>query len=421
MEKRAIMQSVNPVLPARAFTPETLLPPHQALVAYFSRVTVTPPRVECVALDDALGRVLAEPVVADDDYPNAPRSLMDGFAVSARATPGAFGTAGEVRMGAVADAAAAPASAVRIPTGGVLPGGTDAVVPFEEVRIEDGVVIIEARVSPGENVADRGADMLRGEEVLAAPRRIRAPEIGVLATLGITAVPVYRRPVVGVLSTGDELVEPGARPARGQIRDSNRYAIAASLRAMGANARHFPTLRDESDEFESALRDAVAACDAVVVSGGSSVGDRDRLPHAIATIARPGIVIHGLRVKPGKPTLLGAHGGKPILGLPGNPTSALMMLEAVAAPIVAALVGAPVEASRVAARLAAPARSRAGWTWYVPVRLQDDGGSPLAHPLPLRSFSVSVAARADGFIIMEERDEELPAGTPVFVHRFLGG
>jgi molybdenum cofactor synthesis domain-containing protein len=419
MEKRAIMQPANTVLPARAFAPETLLPPRQAIVAFFGRVAFEPPRAERVDLDHAQGRVLAEEIVADDDYPNAPRSLMDGFAVPARATPGALRIAGEVRMGA-APAAAAPASAVRIPTGGILPDGADAVVPFEEVRIASGRVIIEAKVNPGDNVAEQGGDMQRGETVLRARRRIRAPELGVLATLGVTAVPVYRRPVVAVLSSGDELVDPAVRPAPGQIRDSNRYAIAASLRAMGARARHYPTLRDEADEFESALRVAIEECDAVVVSGGSSVGDRDRLPLAISSVARPGVVIHGLRVKPGKPTLFGANAGKPIVGLPGNPTSALMMLEAVAAPIVAALVGAGADGSTVQARLASPARSRQGWTWYVPVRLQDDGGGPLAHPLPLRSFSVSVTARADGYVIMEERDEQWPAGTPVTVHRFLG-
>lgn len=414
------MQSVNPVLPARTFAPETLLPPRQAIVAYFTRVTIAPPQTERVALDDALGRVLAEPIVAGEDYPNAPRSLMDGFAVLADATPGALHVAGEVRMGAAPDGSASPAAAVRIPTGGVLPAGADAVVPFEDVRLEDSVVIIEARVKPGDNVAQRGADMRRGETVLSARRRIRAPEVGVLATLGVTAVPVYRRPAIAVLSSGDELVDPSAQPAPGEIRDSNRYAIAASLRAMGAHAQHYPTLRDETEEFESVLRRAIEECDAVVVSGGSSVGDRDRLPLAVAAIARPGVVVHGLRVKPGKPTLFGADGGKPILGLPGNPTSALMMLEAVAAPIVAALAGAPVDAARVAAHLAEPARSRRGWTWYIPVRLQDDGGRPLAHPLELRSFSVSVTARADGFIIMGERDEEWPAGTPVTVYRFLG-
>jgi molybdopterin biosynthesis enzyme len=190
---------------------------------------------------------------------------------------------------------------------------------------------------------------------------------------------------------------------------------------MGAVPRHYPTLRDEPDEFDRALALALAECDGVVLTGGSSVGERDRLPHAVARIADPGVIVHGLRVKPGKPTLLGAHGSKPIVGLPGNPASALLILEAVAAPIVAALAGAAPGASTVSARLAEPAVSRAGWTWYIPVALRHDGGLPLAHPLAVHSFSVSLAARAGGFIIMGERDDAWPAGSPVTVHRFLGG
>jgi molybdenum cofactor synthesis domain-containing protein len=421
MEKRAIMQSVNPVLPGTGFAAERLLPPHQAIVAFFARVTIAPPSTERVALDDALGRVLAEPIVADDDYPNAPRSVMDGFALRAQASPGEFEIVDEVRMGEAARSSIGGRAAVRIPTGGVLPDGADAVVPNEHVRVGERAIVVETTVAPGENVAERGADMRRGETVLAANRRIRAPEVGVLATLGVTSVPVYRRPVIAVFSSGDELVDPTVSPRRGQIRDSNRHAIAATLRTMGALPRQYPTLRDEAHEFEAALASALAECDAVVVTGGSSVGERDRLPRAVAKIADPGIVVHGLRVKPGKPTLFGADHGKPIVGLPGNPTSALMMLQAVAAPIVGALVGAPVLSPMLQARLAEPARSRADWTWYVPVALRDDGAVPLAYPLPLRSFSVSLTARADGYIVMDERDEEWKPGSPVTVTRFLGG
>ena len=190
---------------------------------------------------------------------------------------------------------------------------------------------------------------------------------------------------------------------------------------MGATPRHYPTLRDEAADFEAALTAALAECDALVITGGSSVGERDRLPGAVAAAGDPGVVVHGLRIKPGKPALLGAVGAKPIVGLPGNPASALLVLEAVAAPIVAALCGAPAASSTVQARLAQSARSRPNWTWYVPVRLEDDGGVPLAHPLPLRSFSVSLTAKADGYVVMDERDEAWPAGTLVTVHRFLGG
>ncbi|MBV8066852.1 MAG: molybdopterin molybdotransferase MoeA, partial [Candidatus Eremiobacteraeota bacterium] len=297
--------------------------------------------------------------------------------------------------------------------------GSDSVVPIEDARCTGDSFTTETAFKPAENVVARGADMRRGENVLSARRRIRAPDVGVLATLGITAVEVFAQPVVAVFSSGDELVDPGARPRVGQVRDSNRYAVAASLQAMGAIPRHFPTLCDEAAEFESSLRAALKECDAVVVTGGSSVGERDRLPRAVEAIATPGIIVHGLRVKPGKPTLFGADGGKPIVGLPGNPTSALMMLQAVAAPIISALCGASLTVPTLEAKLSQPARSRAGWTWYVPVRLRDDGGARFAEPLPLGSFSVSLPARADGYIVMGERDEELPAGTSVTVTRFL--
>jgi molybdenum cofactor synthesis domain-containing protein len=419
MEKRALMQSVNPVLPGTGFAVERLFPPRQAIVAFFSRVAIAAPSIERVALDDAPGRVLAEPIVADDDYPNARRSLMDGFALRAQASPGEFEIVDDVRMGEGARRSMSARSAMRIPTGGVLPEGADAVVPIEEARVGERRLVVETPIVPGGNVAQRGADMRRGETVLAAHKRIQAPEVGVLATLGVTSVPVYRRPVIAVFSSGDELVDPALSPREGQIRDSNRHAVAASLRAMGALPRQYPTLRDEAHEFETALASALCECDAVVVTGGSSVGERDRLPRAVAELAEPGIVVHGLRVKPGKPTLFGAHHGKPILGLPGNPTSALMMLQAVAAPIVAALVGAPAFSPTLQARLAEPARSRADWTWFIPVALRDEGGAPLAYPLQLNSFSVSLTARADGFIVMEEQDEEWKPGTPVTVTRFL--
>ncbi|MBV8151289.1 MAG: molybdopterin molybdotransferase MoeA [Candidatus Eremiobacteraeota bacterium] len=415
------MQSVNPVLPARRFVPERLLSPHQAVAQFMAQQRVGSLETEAVALEDAHGRVLARRVLADADYPNASRSAMDGIAVLARATPGRFDVVGEVRMGDRASREIDARSTTRIPTGGTLPHGADAVVPVEDVRFDGETATVAQAVAQGENVVPVAADMQKGEALLHAGRRLRPSDVGLFATLGVTQVPVYRRPVIGVFSSGDELVEPSRIPHAGQIRDSNRYGISAALEVLGAEPRQYPILPDEPEAVERELRAALKECDAAVISGGSSVGARDRIPAVVERLGEPGIIVHGIRVKPGKPTLLGAHRGKPILGLPGNPTSALLMFQAVGAPIVSALVGAPFDVPALWGRLGAPARSRPGWTWYIPVRLEDDGARPLAHPLPLRSFSVSLIARADGFIVMEENDVQWRAGKTVRVCRFLGG
>ena len=415
------MQSANPVLPARRFVADRLLSPQQAIARFLACQRIGPLATEVVALAGALGRVLAQRVVADSDYPDAPRSAMDGIALAAVTTPGRFAIAGDVRMGDASAPAIQGGSALRIPTGGILPPGADAVVPFEDIRLDGDVATVMEAVSKGANVIPAAADMQKGEALLHAGRRLRPGDLALLATLGLTKVPVYRRPTVAVFSSGDELVDPSADVKAGQIRDSNRYGIGGALSAIGAQPKQYPILPDEPNAFARALRDALADCDAAVVSGGSSVGARDRLADVVTELAEPGIVVHGIRVKPGKPTLLGAHRGKPIVGLPGNPTSALLMFQAVGAPIIAALIGAPCDVPSLLGRLGAPARSRLGWTWYIPVKLQDDGPRPVAHPLPLRSFSVSLIARADGFIVMEENDVQWRAGKTVRVCRFLGG
>jgi molybdopterin molybdotransferase len=343
---------------------------------------------------------------------------MDGFAVRASETPGEFRIAGEIRMGHAFAADLPERGAVRIPTGGVLPPGADAVVPIEETRVQGDTVMVAERIAPQDCVNAAGSDMLPGEELLEAGRRIGGAELGLLATLGAVAIQVFRRPVFGVLSSGDELVETAAKPSPAQVRDSNRWAVAGALQALGATVRHLPTAPDEAARLEALLKEAVATCDGVVLTGGSSVGERDLTPQIVDRLGKPGVLVHGLKVKPGKPTVLACIDGKPVIGLPGNPASALMILEAVAAPIVAALTGGAIPGDGVAAQLAAPLSKRPGWTWYVPMRLE--GG--LAHPLHIRSGSASLLARASGFAALDESIESLPAGAPVQVTRFrLGG
>jgi molybdenum cofactor synthesis domain-containing protein len=263
--------------------------------------------------------------------------------------------------------------------------------------------------------------MCAGETLLEPGRRIGGAELGVLATLGIASVAVYRRPVIGVISSGDELVEITVQPTPAQVRDSNRWAVAGTLEALGAVVRHLPTAPDDPARLEALLREAIATCDGVVLTGGSSVGERDFTPRIIAQLGAPGVIVHGLRVKPGKPTVLASIGGKPVIGLPGNPASALVILQAVAAPIVAWLTGRPVQRVVETARLGAEVRKRAGWTWFVPVQVDEAAGVRTAYPLELRSSSVSLLARASGFLVLDETVESLPAGEPVAVTRFLVG
>lgn len=391
--------------------------PDAAVAAFLSRVHEPQRAIERVALDASFGRVLAQRIDADADYPDAPRSAMDGFAVAAASTPGRFRVVGEIRMGHAWPSPLEPGTALHIPTGGVVPPGADAVVPIEDASFAGGMVTV-GPAPAGANINPRAGDMHAGDAVLAAGTWIGGPQLGVLATLGVVEVPVYRRPVFAVISSGDELVAPGAQPKPGEIRDSNRYAVAGALRGMGVEPRHMGTVSDAPGALEAALRAALPECDGAIITGGSSVGERDLTPSAIAALGDPGVIVHGLRVKPGKPTVLAAIGPRPVIGLPGNPTSALVILEAVLGPVIARYVGSTPPSARFEAVLDAPIASRAGWTWFIPVALRHEGGSSMAHPLVLRSSSVSLTAKADGFIVMPEAAETWEAGMTVVVHRF---
>jgi molybdopterin molybdotransferase len=414
--------------PGEGFDVELLLTPAAARAAYFAAVTLAPPGVERVPLADAVGRILAAAAIAGADYPADPRSTMDGFALVAGDGRSERRIVGEIRMGHAPPGAIAPGEAMRIPTGGVLPPGADAVVPVEDTVESaadgafDAAVTPNDDVAPGENVTPPGSDMRPGDCILAAGRRIGGPELAVLATLGIVDVPVFRRPRVAIVSTGDELVAAEAQPGRGQVRDSNRWALAGSLIALGCVPVQRPVAIDTSEALAGALRDALAVADAVVLTGGSSVGVRDLTPRVIDGLGSPGVIVHGLRVKPGKPTVFAMLDGKPVIGLPGNPASSLMILEAVAAPIFSRLAGeTTVPASEISAVAGVPFTGRAGWTWFIPAELSYVGGRTVAAPLVLRSAHTSLLARAHGYVVVGPETASVAPGEPVVVHRFSGG
>jgi molybdopterin molybdotransferase len=329
-------------------------------------------------------------------------------------------------MGHAPPSALGAGEAMRIPTGGVVPDGADSVAPVEDtVESENAgapVVVPNDLLEAGENVTPAGSDMHPGDVVLEAGRRIGGPELAVLATLGIVDVPVYRRPRVAIISTGDELVDAAQTPGRGQVRDSNRWALAGSLIALGCAPVQRPVAIDTPEALEQAVRDALAAADAVVLTGGSSVGVRDLTPRVIDAIGKPGVIVHGLRVKPGKPTVFAMLDGKPVIGLPGNPASSLMILEAVAAPIFSRLAGEAIAPNRdVGAIVERPFSARAGWTWFVPAELRIAGGRISVAPLLLRSAQTSLLARAHGYVTVGPDRPEIAVGETVVVHRFSGG
>jgi molybdenum cofactor synthesis domain-containing protein len=416
------MRRTQALLPGATFEHKRLLAPRQALSAYQAAVPLGPPGIETVALAAAYGRILAADAVAREEFPPHARSTMDGFAVRSIDGSSPRRIAGEVRMGRAAPGALGEGEAMRIPTGGALPPGADAVVPIEDARETSAGVTFEVMPEAGRCVTPVGSDMRTGEVAIAAGRRIGGPEMGVLATLGQIEVTVYRRPRFAVISTGDELIDAALVPGEGQVRDSNRWAIAGTLTALGADVVQLPNARDDLAELRAVLADGLARADAVILTGGSSVGERDLTPEAIELFEGPGVIVHGLRVKPGKPTLLAAIGTKPVIGLSGNPASSLTILEAVIAPLVRALTG---ERSRratfVPAFAAAAFTGQAGWTWYVPAELRRDAGRERAYPLPLRSAHTSLLARASGYVVLTEDRWQIAAGEPLEVMLFAGG
>jgi molybdenum cofactor synthesis domain-containing protein len=419
MKERRIMRGLQGDLQNVGFQSEALLAPEQALTLFFARARLLDPKTEAVPLERAWGRVLAKPIAAGSAQPAIARSAMDGFAVRSDDTPAELRVAGEIRMGELWPDALEPGTALRIPTGGALPPGADAVVPIEDADVAGDRVRIGSAIAAGDCIVPAGSDMRPGETIVEEGRRIGGAELGVLAALGIVDVPVYAVPLFAIVSSGDELVEIRSRPHGAQVPDSNRWALAGKLQALGAAVKHYPIAPDEEAGFERLLRAALAECDGIILSGGSSVGLRDLTPRLVDRLGPPGVIVHGLRVKPGKPTVLASAAGKPVVGLPGNPSSALMILEAVAAPIVAHAVGALAPGAQVEATLARDVRKRAGWTHFVPVRLEDAGGICTAHPLEMHSASVSLLARASGFLTLGESVEFVAAGETVLATRFL--
>jgi molybdopterin molybdotransferase len=401
----------------------------QEVLALYPRFA--PVATEDVDLAGAVGRVLGGPVVAPEAVPSFLRASMDGYAVAARDTFGASVGApqyleikGEVAMGAVPERGVAPGEAWRVPTGAMLPAGADAVVMVEyTAEHPDQTLEVRRAVAPGENVLQPGEDVQAGELLFAAGTRLRPQDIGLLAALGVFRLDVYQRPRVVILSSGDELVAIDRKPAPGQVRDANAYLAAAQVQAWGGIPLIKGIIQDDFSALRAALAAALSKADLILISGGSSVGVRDLTLSAIQDLPQAEVLVHGVAIRPGKPTILAAVGdrGKPLLGLPGHPASAAVVMEVLGRPLLEHLSG--VQARALWGRFVTAALSRnlagaSGREDYVRVRLRPEGETLWADPVLGPSGLLSPLVKSDGLVMIPLGVEGLFKGEEVKVRLF---
>jgi len=395
-------------------------------------IDLAPRGIERIALNEALGRVLAIDVASPVDVPSFDRSNVDGFAVIAADTFGASEeTPRSVRLapeaihtGIVPATAVQSGAAVAIATGGMIPRGADAVVMVEHADARGDDLRIARAVTAGSNVSFAGTDITAGETVLRRGQILTSRDTGVLAAIGVAEVDVWRKPVVAILSTGDEIIAPGAPMQPARVYDSNAQVLADAVRELGGTPRRLGITPDNADALRARLRDALASADIVLLSGGTSKGAGDISYRIVAELTDPGIVAHGVALKPGKPICLAATGGRPVIVLPGFPTSAIFTFHEFVAPVLSAMAGRTHESrATVRARLAVRVNSEIGRTEYllvglVPGAVEGQGASPgslAAYPMGQGSGSVTTFSRADGFTTIGRHEEIVPAGTLVDV------
>jgi molybdopterin molybdotransferase len=386
------------------------------------------PISEVISTKLAVGRITAKPVLAPHPLPEFRRSTVDGYAVRAADTYGAgeslpayLNDIGEIHMGKSTDLVLAPTECALIHTGGMLPEGADAVVMVENTqRSKSGEMEILKAVAVGENLINIGEDVKSGQMVIPAGRRIRAAEVGGLMALGFTEVEVAKKPRVGILSSGDEVISPENQPLPGQVRDINSYTLAAVVEQVGGEAIHYGILPDMYTKVLETAKRAFSECDVVVITAGSSVSVRDLTAKVIDELGQPGVLVHGVNIRPGKPTILGVCDGKPVIGLPGNPVSALVNVEIFVAPIVKKLLGEKLDQPKpsVYAKLLVNLASESGRVEWVPVQIlpSEDGWD--ADPVFGKSNLIFTLARADGLIRIDPDATGLSAGEIVEVVLF---
>ncbi|TCJ05228.1 gephyrin-like molybdotransferase Glp [Cytobacillus praedii] len=380
-----------------------------------------------IPLTEALHFVLAEDIYAPENVPDFRRSTVDGYAVKAKDTfgssesmPGFLTLAGEVQMGEVPPRAIQAGEAMYVPTGGMLPDGSDAVVMIEHCEDLAGLINVFKQVAPGENVISVGEDIGKGALLLEKGTKLRSQELGALASQGITAVSVIRKPVIGYLSSGDEIVPIETESlAPGEIRDMNGMTIGALVAEWGYSFQYGGIVKDNREEFERRAKELLARTDCLIVSGGSSVGTKDYSVEVIQSLGNPGVFVHGVSIKPGKPTILSLAENKPVIGLPGHPASAVIIFHLFGKAILELLHGARKQERQLTfAKITKNIPSSPGRTDYVRVRLFEENDDWYAEPIIGKSGLISTLVQSDGMIEIADRLEGVQKGERVPVRIF---
>lgn len=383
------------------------------------------PVPEEVDTQSALHRVTYENITSPEFLPAFTRSSVDGYAVWAASTFGAteslpsyLSVIGDVPMGAVPEFTIKPDEAALIHTGGMLPDGADAVVMLEQTQITPAKIVeVLKPVTAGDNTLVKGEDVKPGDRVIPPGVKMRPAEIGGLLALGILKVKVAKKPIVGILSSGDEVISPDQEPLPGQIRDINSYTLSALVEEAGGIPRIYPIMPDNREDIQKQMEEALQEVDILIATAGSSASTRDMTAEVMHSLGEPGVLVHGINIKPGKPTILAVCNGKPLVGLPGNPVSALVIAHLIVRPLVERCSGLK-RASiipTIHATLAVNLSSLAGREDYYPVQLIRHGEIWIAEPIFFKSNLIYSLARADGLVHILPDQTGVMAGETVEV------
>jgi molybdopterin molybdotransferase len=406
----------------------TLVSPNQALQTLIDQLN-GPLESETIPSAQALNRTLSADITSPSDLPAFPRSTMDGYAVRAEDTYGAtsnmpayLSVAGEIHMGIVPTFKLEAAQAALIHTGGMLPENADAVIMIENTQTsrKDEIEIFNA-VSIGENILNVGEDVTKGSEVIPNGSILRPQDIGALMALGITNVDVTVSPTVGLISTGDEVVDPDSNISPGQVRDINSYSLSALVQSAGGTPKRYGIIEDDLDTVQEAAETGSEECDILVIAAGSSVSARDITSDVINNLGEPGVLIHGIAVKPGKPTILALAKNKPIFGLPGNPVSAMVVARLLLVPTIKFLCGANLDnqvSTVITAELTHNIPSIAGREDHVPVLVKTIEGKIFAEPVFGKSNLIFTLVRSTGSVIVPINSNGFIQGSTVQVHLY---